>query len=119
MDSGLPTTLDRRLIRASRGLVFAIPVVLASRREFSEYAHRQRITLASISADAPEPLSAIRAVPSRLALVMGSERRGISDELGTLTAYRYSIPMAPHVESLNVSVAAAIALYERQRAWWR
>jgi tRNA G18 (ribose-2'-O)-methylase SpoU len=115
VDSGLRTNLDRRLVRASRGLVFAIPVILASRGEFSDYARREQIPLACLSADAPEPLSAIGAVPERLALVMGSERRGISDGLLAHASYRYSIPMTPDVESLNVSVAAAIALYEHRR----
>ncbi len=116
IDSGLTTTLDRRLVRASRGLVFAVPVILASRGEFHEHARREGLPLACLTADAPEPLSAIRSVPKPLALVVGGERHGVSDEWDALAPRRYSIPMDPDVESLNVSVAAAIALYEnRQR----
>lgn len=116
VDSGLTTVLDRRLIRASRGLVFAIPVVLASRDEFCDYARRAELALATLSAQATEPLSSIRAAPGRLALVMGGERPGVSDELDALASVRYSIPMTSDVESLNVSVAAGIALYEHRRA---
>src|SRR5699024_3645568 len=59
IDSGLRTTLDRRLIRASRGLVFAPPVILATRAECIEFIGQERITLATLSADAVDPLRSI------------------------------------------------------------
>ncbi|MDO5646249.1 MAG: TrmH family RNA methyltransferase [Dermabacter sp.] len=114
INSGLRTTLDRRLIRASRGLVFAMPVIIASHAECLDFLHRERLKVATLSADAAEPLSAIRSVAERLALVVGSERAGVSAELDGFTTYRYAIPMSPSVESLNVSVAAGIALYEHR-----
>lgn len=114
VDSGLQTVLDRRLIRASRGLVLAMPVVLTSRAECADFIRREGLTAVSLSAEAAEPLSAIRDAPDRLALILGSERGGVSPELHTLTARGYAIPMTPNVESLNVSVAAGIALYEHQ-----
>lgn len=112
VDSGLRTILDRRLIRASRGLVFATPVVLTTHAECLEFIRQERIKLAALSADAVEPLSSIRAVRERLALVMGGERDGVSPELDALTTHQYAIPMTSNVESLNVSVTAGIALYE-------
>lgn len=112
LDSGLRTTLDRRLVRASRGLVFATPVILANHAECVDFIRREQLKVAALSADAAEPLSAIRTVNERLALVLGGEREGVSPELDGLTTYRYAIPMTPNVESLNVSVTAGIALYE-------
>jgi len=51
-------------------------------------------------------------------LILGSEDKGISRELTALSDYQISIPMTGTIESLNVSVAAGILLYEtiRQRA---
>lgn len=115
IDSGLKSPLDRRLVRASRGLVFTVPVILATRSEFNAYVQREGLILASLTADATEPLSSIRDVPGRLALVLGGERDGVSTELDSLTSHRYAISMTPDVESLNVSVAAGIALYEHRR----
>ena len=115
LDSGLTTTLDRRLVRASRGLIFAIPVVQATRSEFADYARREKLALATLTAGAAEPLALIRDAPERLALIMGGERNGISGQLDVLASYRYAIPMSRNVESLNVSVAAGIALYVHQR----
>lgn len=112
LDSGLRTTLDRRLIRASRGLVFSLPVVLASRAECTEFLQQERVSIATLSAEAESSLRSIRSVSDRIAIVLGSERSGVSQDLHDLANHRYSIPMTPGVESLNVSVAAAIALYE-------
>ncbi|MFW5820222.1 MAG: 23S rRNA (guanosine(2251)-2'-O)-methyltransferase RlmB [Bacteroidota bacterium] len=52
-----------------------------------------------------------------LALLMGSEDKGISENLLYLCEDSFSIPMSGKTESLNVSVAASIAMYEvvRQR----
>ena len=46
----------------------------------------------------------------RLAVVFGNEHRGVSSEMRALADGAFSIPMRGFVESLNVSVAAAITL---------
>jgi tRNA (guanosine-2'-O-)-methyltransferase len=46
----------------------------------------------------------------KVALVFGNESRGVSDEALALADARCAIPMRGFVQSLNVSVAAAIAL---------
>lgn len=47
-----------------------------------------------------------------LALVMGTEWKGVSDRMLQQADYHVAIPMYGFAESLNISVAAAIALYE-------
>jgi tRNA (guanosine-2'-O-)-methyltransferase len=51
----------------------------------------------------------------RLALVFGNEREGIHDELFAACEARVRVPMTGFVESLNVSVTAAILLYAATR----
>ena len=53
-----------------------------------------------------------------LAIVMGSEDKGINQSLYKYIDEQIKIPMFGKIESLNMSVAAAICLYEavRQRA---
>lgn len=55
---------------------------------------------------APEDLANV----PRLALVLGNERDGISDELASACTKRVRVPMRGFIESLNVSVTAAILL---------
>ena len=53
--------------------------------------------------------------PARTAIVMGSEGDGISQLVRKNCDYIVSIPMRGHIDSLNVSVAAGILLYEFRR----
>jgi len=52
---------------------------------------------------------------SPAALVFGNEHRGVSDEAAALADGNFHIPMVGMIQSLNVSVAAAVALYEALR----
>ena len=54
----------------------------------------------------------------RSAVVLGNEASGLSDELVDRLDERVTIPMAPAVESLNVSMAATVLCFEvaRQRS---
>jgi len=49
------------------------------------------------------------------AIVMGNEHRGISKEAEDLADEKFYIPMYGMVQSLNVSVSAAITIYEALR----
>lgn len=55
---------------------------------------------------------------SPLAIVMGAEDKGVSPEILKTAGELVKIPVAGQIESLNVSVAAAVLVYEalRQRA---
>ena len=52
-----------------------------------------------------------------LALVFGNEHKGVSDEASKLADGNFLIPQVGVIQSLNISVAAAVTLYEafRQR----
>ena len=51
----------------------------------------------------------------KAAIVMGNEHRGISDEAARLADAAFYIPMHGMIQSLNVSVAAAVILFEAKR----
>jgi tRNA (guanosine-2'-O-)-methyltransferase len=51
----------------------------------------------------------------RVAIVLGNEHRGVSDEAAEAADATFIIPMFGMVQSLNVSVAAAVVLYEALR----
>lgn len=75
-------------------------------------ARGHRIFVASMEgAVAPEAL----AHEPRVAIVFGNEHSGVSQELRDLADGTYAIPMCGFVQSLNVSVAAAITLFSAMR----
>ena len=50
-----------------------------------------------------------------VALVFGNEHRGVSEEAGEKADGNFHVPMMGMIQSLNVSVAAAVSLYEALR----
>jgi tRNA (guanosine-2'-O-)-methyltransferase len=51
----------------------------------------------------------------KVALVFGNEHRGVSDEAATLADGNFIIPMVGMIQSLNISVACAVSVYEALR----
>jgi tRNA (guanosine-2'-O-)-methyltransferase len=51
----------------------------------------------------------------RIALVFGNEHNGVSDEIRALADGNFVIPQAGIIQSLNISVACAVTLYEAYR----
>lgn len=117
VNCGLTSIYDRRLIRASRGLSFAVPVIIAGHTDLTKFLEAEEIPLAGLSPDADSSLQLISRKKGRIAILLGSEVRGASAELVAQTQYRFSIPMRSGIDSLNVSVAAGIALYERSKRY--
>lgn len=72
------------------------------------------IWLAGTAADAEQTLYTLDArLP--IAFVLGNEARGLRRLSGELCDFRIRIPIAPAMESLNVSVAAGVCLFEARR----
>jgi tRNA G18 (ribose-2'-O)-methylase SpoU len=55
----------------------------------------------------------------RIAVLLGSEERGLDRATLEAATWRARIPMAPTMDSLNVAAAGAIALYAVRRRWAR
>jgi len=104
---------DRRLIRASRGYMFSLPIMTASTREFLDYCKANNETLLVTAMDAPKTVDEIASIPERLLIVFGSEKEGASPEIEKAATLQVRIPISKKVESLNVSAAAGITLYNR------
>jgi len=51
----------------------------------------------------------------KVALVFGNEHRGVSDDIAALSDGNFQIPMFGMIQSLNVSVACAVTLFEAVR----
>jgi TrmH family RNA methyltransferase len=104
-------------IRASLGTIFALPVVAASADETVAWLRERGIRpIATIVGAATTYASADLRGP--IAIVLGSEADGLSSAWHDADVTPIAIPMGGIADSLNVSIAAAIVLYEavRQRA---
>jgi len=104
---------DRRLIRASRGYVFALPVIATTTEVFIQFAKQNKLQVLVTNAHAEKLVQAISSIPQQLMIVFGSEKDGCSQAITAAATLQVRIPIDPRVESLNVSAAAGITLYSR------
>jgi tRNA G18 (ribose-2'-O)-methylase SpoU len=82
----------------------------ASGTELSAFLDRARIELWCADAGG-DPITS-ESVPDRLAIALGNEGSGLSADVRAAAKRVVSLPIASNVESLNVSVAAGIILYQ-------
>ncbi len=104
--------------RASAGAADRVPFVVAANLARTLKSVKDAgVWLVGLAGDAPEPLYRI-ALKGPIAIVVGSEAEGMRRLTREHCDFLARIPMRGEVDSLNVSVATGIALFEvlRQRA---
>lgn len=104
-------------VRASLGTIFAVPIAAATSVAVRDRLLRDGISVIVARVDA---LSSYTDVDLRgpVAIVLGSEAEGLSDAWSGDAVTAVHLPMLGVADSLNVSVAAAILLYEARRQRW-
>jgi len=102
---------DPATIRASMGSLFSQELIKCSPREFTDWAKSHRI---AIVASSPTGLMDYKSLRFRFpaTIVIGSEKRGLSEQLLECADFVVRIPMQGGCDSLNVAVAAGILLFE-------
>ncbi|MDR7280350.1 23S rRNA (guanosine(2251)-2'-O)-methyltransferase RlmB [Catenuloplanes atrovinosus] len=102
--------------RTSAGAAARLPVAQVTNLTRAIKACQQEGFLAiGLDADGATDVYHLEAATGPTVVVVGSEGRGLSRLVGETCDLRVSIPMASDVESLNASVAAAVALSEITR----
>lgn len=82
---------------------------------FSQYMERQKRTIIAVDIiEGAEPISSVD-LPADSVLVFGAEGPGLSKQLLAAAAKTVMIPQDGSTRSLNVGVAAGIAMYEWSR----
>jgi RNA methyltransferase, TrmH family len=101
-------------IRASLGAVFAIPLAAASTAAAMTWLLERRLRIVTAQVDAVT-LYTDEDLTGPVAVVLGSEADGLTDAWSSAGASAVRLPMLGISDSLNVSVAAAVILYEARR----
>lgn len=102
---------DPTALRASMGAAFTVPLARAPWTEVVTWARGSGMSLIGAAGHAAAEYRD-HTYPSRMVLVMGSEREGLTpdQQAGCDTLVR--IPMAGRADSLNLAVATGIVIYE-------
>ena len=113
--SSAPVNSDT--IKTSAGAIFNIPICKVNHIKDASY-HLQSMNISIISASEKSEKNIYDVdLKGPLAIIMGSEHKGINKSVINLSNESVKLPMYGKIESLNVSVACGIFLYEvvRQR----
>ncbi|MBO7466241.1 MAG: RNA methyltransferase [Bacteroidaceae bacterium] len=115
--------LNRRSVRVSMGSVFLVPWTYLGDTEAAwpsegmSRLHSLGFRVASMALKENSVSiddKALQAEP-HLAIVMGTEGEGLTDEVINASDYVVRIPMSHNVDSLNVAAAAAVAFWQLTR----
>jgi tRNA G18 (ribose-2'-O)-methylase SpoU len=101
----------RRALRVAMGTSFAVPHARVADVEAFVAGLDDMVTFALTPADSADDLATVP-VPARLAIVVGSERDGLTEGALRASDRRVRIPLASGVDSLNVAAATAIACHQ-------
>ncbi len=111
---GEPDLGNPNLVRASVGTVFYLPIATSPSEVAIDWLRRHQVRIATA-----EPTAELEYTDADLtgplAIVVGAEDTGVSDVWRREADLRVRIPMLGRNDSLNVSVAAAVLLYEAVR----
>lgn len=108
-----PVTEDT--IKTSAGAAFNVPIVKVDHlKDAVFYLQASGIKIVSATEKTQDSVFDISFTES-IAIVMGSEDRGITPSILKASDYTAKIPLLGEIASLNVSVACAVFLYEAVR----
>ncbi|MBQ2244901.1 MAG: RNA methyltransferase [Oscillospiraceae bacterium] len=108
---GCADPYNHKTVRASMGAVFRTPVVTTTWEEAKAACRAAGIPVA-VTALSDRAMDIRKAEPGKLAVVIGSEGRGVRPEILEEGDLELIIPMRPHCESLNAAVAATIVMWQ-------
>jgi TrmH family RNA methyltransferase len=114
LGEGTVNPFNSKVIRASAGSVFRLPIVQANLAGTLDQMRELGLRLIATSSHKGTPLDQAT-LTGPLAIFIGSEGAGLPHDLLAEMTEIVAIPHAASVESLNAGVAASIVLYEVAR----
>ena len=102
------------VIRASAGTIFAVPMAAAPTDEVLAWLRGRGVRVMAARVDAGRAYTDTDLTGS-IAIVVGSEAEGLSDAWLAPDVEPIHLPMLGIADSLNVSVSAAVLVYEARR----
>ena len=111
---GCADPYSHKVVRASMGAVFRMPVVQTSWAEAKQALQQAGIPVA-VTALSDRASDIRQAKVSEMAVVIGSEGQGVRPQVLQEADAELIIPMQAHCESLNAAIAAAIVTWEMKQ----
>lgn len=100
-----------KTIRSASGTIFFPKFYKVSTNQFIEFTKKSGYDIIVAEAGKTSVFDDKLSIPNRIALVIGNEGNGVSDEIMSNKSKSVSIPMDKRVESLNAGVSASILMF--------
>lgn len=108
---GCADPYGHKAVRASMGAVFRTPAVQTTWQEAKAACESAGIPVA-VTALSDKAVDIRTAPLGEMAVVIGSEGRGVREEIMNAAKHQLIIPMNPNCESMNAAIAAAIVMWQ-------
>ena len=102
------------IIRSSVGTVFTVPIFMGSSEEIRSHLQQQGFAIYCAALTASQPYDQV-SYKGRTAIAVGTEDTGLSPTWLKASTQNIIIPMQGKIDSMNVSVSAAILIFEAVR----
>jgi TrmH family RNA methyltransferase len=106
---------DPAVVRASMGAVFRQTCSRTGTRQLADWVRRHRLQMVGATPDTEVEHFDLRYRAPTL-LLLGDERSGLDPQLRSICQHLVRIPMMSGTDSLNVSIAGSLLMYEVYRA---
>ena len=113
-DGGSTDIHNPNVVRASLGALFSLPVIEVDPSTLLHWLRQHQINIAALTPDGERPYTEAN-LRGSLAILMGSEAFGVNPQWLAAADSRLHIPMMGIVDSLNLSVATAVVVFEAVR----
>ena len=113
LGEGTVDLYNDKVIRASQGSIFHLPIIEADLSRKIDQLKESNVTICTSTLEEAVPVQTVD-WPEKVALIVGNEGAGVNHLLIEKSDLLVRIPIYGQAESLNVSIAAGIMMYQMQ-----
>lgn len=113
LNKGCADLFNPKVVRASAGAIFRVPIIYDESDLISQM-KEEGFYIVSTVVDSEYSFDHIEK-REKICIVIGNEGQGVSQEILDASHMKITIKMPGRAESLNVSVAAGISIYEMRK----
>ena len=114
LTSPICDAFNANAIRSSRGSIFRVPMAVSSCEQISQLADRLSLPIFAGRVSSQRTIWELPLAGGAI-IVLGNESAGLGSEWQKPSVLDFTIPMTNLADSLNLSISAAVSLFEARR----
>lgn len=111
LTKGTVDVYNEKTLRSTMGSIFYVPIIIEEEHEVVDFLRKKDFELVVSSLNTDKNFFDVD-LTGKIIIAVGNEGNGVSDEIMAISDIKVKIPMPGNAESLNVSIAGAIMMFE-------